>query len=133
MALVAIKATHSALFVGILGAILWLVWTGLSGRRDRSVVVAAAVVATEVGVFVANRGVCPLTPLAERYGAHAGTGGVSDIFLPRVLARSIPLWSSALVGIAAVLHLRGVVRRREADRRFPLIPSCSLPRNLAAR
>jgi hypothetical protein len=104
--LVAIKTTHSALFLGILGAILWLVATGLLGRRDRSVVVAAGIVAVEAGVFVANGGVCPLTRLAERHGARAGAGGVSDIFLPDVVARTIPVWSSALVVIAMVLHLR---------------------------
>ena len=57
--LIAIKATHSALFVGILGAILWLVGTGVSGRRDRTVALAAIVVAAEAGVFVANRSICP--------------------------------------------------------------------------
>jgi hypothetical protein len=110
-ALIAIKATHSALFVGILGAILWLVGTGVAGRRDRTVALAAIVVATEAGVFVANRGVCPLTPLAARYGARAGSGGVSDIFLPDALARTIPLWSSALLLIAAGLHLHRLLRR----------------------
>jgi hypothetical protein len=109
--LVAIKATHSALFLGILGAILWLVATGVTGRRDGSVALAAGVVATEAGVFVANRGVCPLTPLAERYGARRGTGGVSDIFLPDALARTIPAWSTALLVVAAVLHLRALIRR----------------------
>ena len=111
VALVVIKATHSALFLGILGAILWLLGTGLAGRRDRTVALAAGVVAAETGVFLANRGVCPLTPLAERYGARRGSGGVSDIFLPARLARTIPVWSSAIVVIAAALHLRGLVRR----------------------
>ena len=110
-ALVAIKATHTVLFFGILGAILWLVGTGLTGRRDRTVALAAAVVAAETGVFVANHGTCPLTPLAERYGAAAGSGGVSDIFLPSAVARTIPAWSSALIVLAGVLHLRGVARR----------------------
>ena len=64
----------------MLSAICWLVATGLAGRRDRSVAIAATLVAVESVVFVANRGVCPLTPLAERHGASRG--GVSDIFLP---------------------------------------------------
>ena len=68
--------------------------------------VAAGIVAAEAGVFVVNGGVCPLTPLAERHGARAGAGGVSDIFLPDVVARTIPVWSSALVVIGLVLHLR---------------------------
>ena len=67
---------------------------------------AASIVAAEAAVFLANRGVCPLTPLAERHGARTGAGGVSDIFLPEVVARTIPLWSSALIAIALVLHVR---------------------------
>jgi hypothetical protein len=107
--LVAIKAVHSAAFLVVLSAILWLVATGLVGRRDRSVVVAAALVAAEAGVFVANDGVCPLTPLAERHGANKG--GVSDIFLPDRLARTIPIWSTALIAIGAALHGRHLVAR----------------------
>jgi hypothetical protein len=102
--LVAIKAVHSAAFLVVLSAILWLVATGIIGRRDRSVAVAAAFVVAEAAVFVANDGVCPLTPLAERHGANRG--GVSDIFLPDVLARTTPIWSTALVALAAALHLR---------------------------
>ena len=67
--LVAIRTVHSAIFLAELGSILWLVVTGIIGRRDRSVGVAAVLVAVESAVFVANDGICPLTPLAERYGA----------------------------------------------------------------
>jgi hypothetical protein len=112
--LVAIKAVHSAAFLAVLSAILWLVATGLVGRRDRSVAVAAALVAAEAAVFVANDGVCPLTPLAERHGASKG--GVSDIFLPDPVARTIPIWSSALVALGAALHVRHLARGvRSAD------------------
>jgi hypothetical protein len=102
--LVAIKTGHSAAFLVVLGSILWLVWTGITGRRDRSVAVAAVLVGGETAVFVVNGGVCPLTPLAERHGARRG--GVSDIFLPDAVARTIPIWSSALVVVAVLLHLR---------------------------
>ena len=104
----AIKAVHSAVFLVMLAAIGWLVATGLVGRRDRTVAVAASLVAVESAVFVANRGVCPLTPLAERHGASRGE--VSDIFLPETLARTIPIWASSLVMVAVVLHLRGAAR-----------------------
>lgn len=100
--LAAIRGVHSAIFLVMLAAIGWLVVTGIVGRRDRSVGVAALLVAGESVVFVANRGVCPLTPLAERYGARRG--GVSDIFLPDALARTIPLWATPLVVLGAVLH-----------------------------
>ena len=108
MALFLVRAVHSGVFVVELSAILWLVATGIIGRRDRTVAVAAGLVAAEGAVFVGGRGVCPLTPLAERLGARRGS--VSDIFLPDALARTIPLWSSALVTTAAVLHLRALSR-----------------------
>ena len=82
--LVAIRTVHSIIFLAELGSILWLVVTGIIGRRDRSVGVAAVLVAAESAVFIANDGTCPLTPLAERYGASSGS--VSDIWLPDVVA-----------------------------------------------
>ena len=106
--LVAIKAFHSAVFLAMLSAILWLVGTGLIGRRDRSVAVAAALVGIESGVFLANDGVCPLTPLAEQYGATRGRGGVADIFLPAPIARTIPLWATSLVLAGIGLHVRAL-------------------------
>jgi hypothetical protein len=108
--LTTIRAIHSAIFLVMLSAIAWLVATGITGRRDRSVVAAGVLVAIESGVFLANGGVCPLTPMAERYGA--GRGGVSDIFLPDTLARTIPIWASALVVLGTVLHVRREVLAR---------------------
>jgi hypothetical protein len=102
--LVAIKAVHSAIFLAMLSAIGWLLATGLTGRRDRSVAAAGALVAAESVVFLANRGTCPLTPLAEHYGARRG--GVSDIFLPDGVARTIPIWATSAVVVAMALHLR---------------------------
>ena len=102
-ALAAIRAVHSGIFLVELSAILWLLATGIVGRRDRSTRAAAVLVAGEVAVFVVNRGVCPLTPLAERHGASRG--GVSDIFLPDRVARTIPIWTSAILVVAGVLHV----------------------------
>ena len=103
-----VRTVHTAVFVGELAAIAWLVVSGWLGRRDRSVGIAAIAVAAESAVFVANDGVCPLTPLTERLGA--AHGGVSDIFLPDVVARTIPIWSTGLLVAAGLLHGRGLVR-----------------------
>lgn len=113
LALIAVKAVHSAVFLVELASILWLVLTGLTGRRDRSVGLAGALVAGECAVFVANAGVCPLTPVAERLGAS--TGSVSDIFLPGPLARTIPYWATPLVALGVALHLRGIRRDRAPE------------------
>ncbi len=110
MRLTLVRAVHSAVFLVELGAILWLLVSGLVGRRDRTVALAGTLVAIEAAVFVANSGVCPLTPLAERLGARRGS--VSDIFLPDPIARTIPAWSSALVALGIALHLRGLLRER---------------------
>jgi len=112
--LTAIRAVHSAVFLAELASILWLLATGITGRRDRSVAVAAALVAAESAVFVANAGVCPLTPFAERHGA--ASGGVSDIFLPDAVARTIPIWATSLVVLATVLHVHGIVTGRRTRR-----------------
>lgn len=121
-----VKAIHSAIFLGELTSILWLVVSGLQNRRDRSVAIATVAVSAEIVVFLTNDRVCPLTPLAERYGAASGS--VSDIWLPDRLARTIPIWSSALLLVAGLLHLRGIARTRSArraprrfDRRFDRI------------
>ena len=110
VAVVALKSVHTVVFAGELSAIGWLVASGLVGRRDGTVAIAAAAVAVEAGVFVANGGVCPITPLTERLGA--ADGSVSDIFLPDSVARTIPIWSTALLVIAGLLHLRAIRRVR---------------------
>jgi len=110
VAVAVIKAVHTAVFLVELMSIGWLVVTGLTGRRDRSVAIAAGAVAIEAAVFVGNDRVCPLTPLTVRLGATRGA--VSDIFLPDAIARAIPIWSSALVGLAALLHARSALHAR---------------------
>lgn len=113
LAVSAVRLLHTSVFLVELSSILWLVVSGLVGRRDRSVAVAAGLVAIEAGVFVANAGVCPLTPLTERLGASRGS--VSDIFLPGPVARTIPVWSSALVVLAMALHARSAVARHHGS------------------
>ena len=115
VAVAALKTIHTVIFATELSAILWLVISGLVGRRDRSVGIAAAAVAGEVAVFLANDGVCPITPLTERMGAVDGS--VSDIFLPDALARTTPIWSTALLFVAGLLHVRSLVGSR-AERSY---------------
>ena len=104
----AIKTVHTAIVLVELASIAWLVLSGLVGRRDRTVALAAGAVAAETAVFLANHGVCPLTPLTERLGATRGE--VSDIFLPDLVARTIPIWSSTLLVLAALLHAHSALR-----------------------
>ncbi|MEW5992634.1 MAG: hypothetical protein AB1736_15005 [Chloroflexota bacterium] len=88
VAIVAIKAFHSAAFVSIAGLILLFTWDGLRGRLSRRTAIAATVAVAESAVYASNNQVCPLTPLVEELGAESGS--VTDIFLPDWLSRRIP-------------------------------------------
>ncbi len=112
-AAVAVKAIHTAVFIGELMSIAWLVISGLVGRRDRTVALAAAAVAAEAAVFRGNDRVCPLTPLTERLGAAHGQ--VTDTFLRDSVARTVPIWSSALIVLAALLHARSAWRASQGS------------------
>ncbi len=108
-----IRLLHTAVFFVELSSIGWLLVTGLTGRRDRTVALAASLVAAESVVFIANGGVCPMTTQAERLGATRGS--VSDIYLPDAVARTIPIWSTALIALAGLLHARRPVHEQRRD------------------
>ena len=107
IAALAVKTVHSAVFLLELAAIGWLVVNGFLGLLYWTVALAAGAVAIEAAVFSGNDRVCPLTTLAERLGEDRGQ--VSDRFLPAAIARTILIWSTALVGIAVVLHAGSVL------------------------
>jgi hypothetical protein len=89
VAIVAIKAVHSGVFLLNATSVLHIFWVGMLNRRSRWTRVALVAALGESLVFVANRGRCPLTRLVEAMGAESGR--VSDIFLPRWFADRIPL------------------------------------------
>ena len=71
---------------------------------------ALGIALTECAVFAANGFVCPLTPLAERYGARRGS--VSDIFLPDVVAENLTWSASTVLLIGIGLNARAIRRGR---------------------
>src|ERR1700736_3864308 len=116
VAIVAIKAVHSGIFLLNATSVLHIFWVGVLNRRSRWTRVALVAALTESIVFVANRGCCPLTQLVEALGAESGR--VSDIFLPRWLADRIPqLFGPPLaIGLLALAYHRGFAwRLREHD------------------
>lgn len=102
--LTVIKAVHTAAWFLIESCMGYLLVAGFAGRTDRRAAVAAAVVAGEIAVFTLNGFRCPLTALAEREGAASGS--VTDIYLPRWLARNLPAIHVPLVVVAVLLHAR---------------------------
>ena len=107
-ALAAIKAAHTAIFVSISAAVALTVWDGLRGRPSRRTAIAGGVVLGESLLYVSNNQVCPLTPLAEEFGAERGS--VVDLFLPAAVARQIPLVAGSAAVLALALNLRALLR-----------------------
>ena len=110
--LAAIKSIHTVAFGAIASSILLVLIDGFRGRPTRRTSAALAVALGECAVFAANGFVCPLTPMAERYGARRGS--VSDIFLPDVVARNLTWSSSIILAIGIALNVRAVERQRRA-------------------
>ncbi len=107
--LAGVKTVHTAAFLVIAGAIAAIVVDGLRGRPSRRTAAATAVALTECAVFAANGFVCPLTPLAEEFGAERGS--VTDIFLPDWLARNLTWISTPILVLGLALNLRALGRR----------------------
>ena len=60
-------------------------------------------------VYMANGFRCPLTQVAEHLGAKRGS--VTDLYLPRWLARNLPAIHVPLIVLAAFLHGRNLRHR----------------------
>jgi hypothetical protein len=108
-ALAAIKGFHTAIFVSVSAAVALTLWDGLRGTPRRRTAIAGGVVLAESLLYVSNNQVCPLTPLAEQFGAERGS--VVDLYLPAAVARQIPLVAGSSAALALVLNLRAVLRR----------------------
>lgn len=105
-----IKAVHTLAWASIESCVVYALYAGFAGRTDKRVAVAGAVVTGETIVFAANGFRCPLTQLAERYGAERGS--VTDIYLPPWFAHSIPAIHAPLLVLMTYLHARNVRRSR---------------------
>ena len=107
-----IKAFHTLAWLSIESCVAYVLWAGFAGRPCRRAGMAAAVVAGETLVFAGNGCRCPLTGLAERYGAAHGP--VTDIYLPKWLARNLPAIHAPLLILMACLHARNLLRPHSA-------------------
>lgn len=99
-----IRGVHTAAWASIEFCVGYLLWSGATGRSDRRAGLAAAVVAGECLVFMADGFRCPLTGLAEAAGAP--NGSVTDIYLPRWLAKNLPAIHLPLLILISWLHRR---------------------------
>lgn len=113
-AVASIKAFHTLAWVSIESCVLYLLYAGLRERTDRRVGIAGGIVAGEVLVFVGNGFRCPLTELAEHYGAQSGS--VTDIYLPKWFAHNMPAIHTPLLVLMTYLHARKLWRSRQSPK-----------------
>ena len=104
LAVVGIKAVHTLAWFSVESGMIYLLYTGLRKRSDRRAAIAAAVVGAESLIFAANGFRCPLSTLAEQFGAERGS--VTDIYLPGWFAHNLPAIHVPLLVLAAFLHVK---------------------------
>ncbi len=108
----AVKVVHTLAWLSIESCVLYVLYAGLTGRTGKRADIAGGIVAGETLVFAGNGFRCPLTGLAERYGAHSGS--VTDIYLPKWFAHNMPAIHTPLLVLMAYLHARNLWRARHA-------------------
>ena len=112
-ALVAVKVVHTLTWISIEACVVYLLAAGIRHRSDRRAAVAGAIVVGETVVFAANGFRCPLSDVAEALGADRGS--VTDLYLPRPVAHSLPVLHAPVLVVIALLHARNL-REQHAPR-----------------
>lgn len=100
--LFAVRAVHSVIYVVMASAALAMLWAGVTGAKGVWLQIAQALVAGEAVIFVSSGMRCPLTAVAERYGASRD-GAIFDTFLPDSITRHTLAVFGPIILVAAVL------------------------------
>ena len=106
-AALAFRVAHGAIAVAFLGAIGYVWWCALTGRRDRRLRVAVLALVGEGAVVAANHGDCPLGPLQERVGDPVPLFEL--VLTPTAARRAIPVLGK--IAAAGILMLARGPRR----------------------
>jgi hypothetical protein len=112
----AFRAAHGVISVGFLGAIVYVWWCALTGRRDRWLHLAVVSLVTEGAFVTANHGDCPLGPLQDRLGDPVPLFEL--VLSPTTARRAVPT-----LGLIATAGLILLVRRG------PRLTNPSVPTN----
>ncbi len=111
-AIAVVKTIHTLAWLSVEACVAYALYAGFAGRTGKRAAAAGAVVVGEALLFAGNGFRCPLTVLAARLGAQSSS--VTDIFLPKRLARNLPAIHAPLLVLAVYLHARNLRRSRSA-------------------
>ena len=84
------------------GCLIYVLYAALAKAFNWVLLLALVAIFSEGIALVLNKGRCPLTTLAEKWGAEKGS--VTDIFLPPVIARNA-FKVSAVIFVAELVLL----------------------------
>ena len=105
----ALRAGHAMIAVVELGCLGHLWFCALTGRRDRLLRTAVAVLVGEGVGLVIGRGDCPLGPLQQRVGDPVPLFEL--VLPPRAAKAAVPVLAGTAVAGLAVLGTRSAGRR----------------------
>jgi hypothetical protein len=91
--------------LAFLGAIVYIWWCALTGRRDRRLRLAVAALVTEGACVTANHGDCPLGPLQARTGDPIPLFEL--VLSPTAARRAVPALGLVAAGGLVLLVRRG--------------------------
>ena len=83
--LICIKWAHTIVWAVMVAAIFYIFYSGWSGHISTLTYAALGLIFFETVVLLANKWVCPMTPMARRYTDDARDN--FDIYLPEWLAK----------------------------------------------
>ncbi len=98
-----IKAIHTLIWLVLGSAVLYVLWSGLSGNINRWSWICVLAIIVEGGILLLFRGSCPLTVVARKYSSS--TKANFDIFLPELLAKYNQLLFGTLFTLGLLLML----------------------------
>lgn len=98
-----IKFVHTIIFLIMAGSVFLIVYCGVVGLSGLPLNIALGLIALEGIVFFGNGMKCPLTSMAQKYGAEKGY--VFDSFFPEKWTRyTFPVFTSILLlGLILIL------------------------------
>lgn len=82
-----VKSIHLVLFIFMCISLFYILYSAIARIYDWTLLTAMVVILINGLAIVLNRGRCPLTILAEKYGAEDGS--VTNIILPAFCARYV--------------------------------------------
>lgn len=102
--LLIIKTIHTLIWIVLSATVLYVLWSGVSGRITVWSWASVGLIVAEGGVLLLFKGSCPLTVVARKYSASRQAN--FDIFLPNLIAKYNKQLFGGLfvIGLALMLY-----------------------------